>query len=87
VLKGDMSIVGQRPILAHQRAAYGRHIDGYEQVRPGITGLRQVKGRNRLSFEQRATLGTDYVRRWTLGRDFRILLLTVPALLSSIGAY
>lgn len=87
VLKGEMSIVGQRPILAHQRAAYGRHIDGYEMARPGITGLWQVKGRNRLSFEQRAALGTDYVRRWTLGRDLWILLLTVPALLSSTGAY
>lgn len=87
VLKGDMSIVGQRPILAHQRAAYGPHIAGYEKARPGITGLWQVKGRNRLSFEQRAALGTDYVRRWTLGRDLWILLLTVPALLSSTGAY
>jgi lipopolysaccharide/colanic/teichoic acid biosynthesis glycosyltransferase len=87
VLKGDMSIVGQRPILANQRAAYGRHIEGYEKARPGITGLWQVMGRNRFSFEQRAALGTDYVRHWTLGRDLWILLLTVPALLSSTGAY
>ena len=60
----------------------------YVQSRVGRAGkLWQVKGRNRLSFEQRAALGTDYVRRWTLGRDLWILLLTVPALLSSTGAY
>lgn len=87
VLKGDMSIVGQRPILAHQREAYGVHITGYEQARPGITGLWQVKGRNRLSFDQRAALGTDYVRRWSFSRDLWILILTVPALLFSAGAY
>ena len=82
-----MSIVGQRPILVHQREAYGAHIVGYEQARPGITGLWQVMGRNRLSFEQRAALGTDYVRRWSFGRDVWIILLTIPALLSSAGAY
>ncbi len=87
VLKGDMSIVGQRPILAHQREAYGVHITGYEKARPGITGLWQVKGRNRLSFDQRAALGTDYVRRWSFSRDLWILILTVPALLFSRGAY
>ncbi|MBU4569636.1 MAG: sugar transferase, partial [Alphaproteobacteria bacterium] len=82
-----MSIVGQRPILPHQRDAYGIHIAGYEQARPGITGLWQVKGRNRLSFEQRASLGSEYVRRWSLGLDLWIILLTIPALIFSAGAY
>jgi exopolysaccharide production protein ExoY len=87
VIKGDMSIVGQRPILPHQREGYGVHIAGYELARPGITGLWQVRGRNRLSFERRAEIGTEYVRTWSLGLDFRIILMTIPALIFSSGAY
>jgi exopolysaccharide production protein ExoY len=87
VLFGDMSIVGQRPILPHQREAYGQHIAGYELARPGITGLWQVMGRNRLSFDRRAELGSEYVDRWSLRFDLWILVITIPALLSSSGAY
>ncbi len=87
VLKGDMSIVGQRPIMLHQREHYGVHIEGYEAARPGITGLWQVRGRNQLSFQQRAELGTEYVRDWSLGLDLRIIVMTIPALIFSTGAY
>jgi lipopolysaccharide/colanic/teichoic acid biosynthesis glycosyltransferase len=87
VLKGDMSIVGQRPIMLHQREHYGAHIEGYEAARPGITGLWQVRGRNQLNFQQRAELGTEYVREWSLGLDVRIIVMTIPALIFSTGAY
>ena len=87
VLKGDMSIVGQRPIMLHQREHYGAHIEGYEAAWPGITGLWQVRGRNQLNFQQRAELGTEYVREWSLGLDVRIIVMTIPALIFSTGAY
>jgi lipopolysaccharide/colanic/teichoic acid biosynthesis glycosyltransferase len=87
VLKGDMSVVGVRPILPHQRQAYGEHIESYELARPGLTGLWQVRGRNRLSFADRAALDAEYVRKWTLRSDAWIIVLTVPALLAFSGAY
>lgn len=87
VLKGDMSIVGQRPILPEQREAYGIHISGYELARPGLTGLWQVRGRNHLDFEQRARIGTEYVQNWKFSGDLWIIVRTVPALMVSSGAY
>ncbi len=87
VLIGHMSIVGQRPILASQRDAFGEHIIGYERARPGITGLWQVQGRNRLTFDQRAQLGTEYVNRWSLWFDIKILLMTVPAIILGSDAF
>jgi len=82
-----MSIVDQRPIMLHQREHYGAHIEGYEAAQPGITGLWQVRGRNQLNFQQRAELGTEYVREWSLGLDVRIIVMTIPALIFSTGAY
>ncbi len=87
VLIGDMSIVGQRPILLNQRDAFGVHIAGYERARPGITGLWQVRGRNSLSFEQRAIMGSEYVSRWSLLLDIKLILLTIPAILFSKHAF
>lgn len=87
VLVGHMSIVGQRPILPSQREAFGTHIAGYERARPGITGLWQVQGRNRLTFQQRAELGTEYVNRWSLWFDIKIILMTLPAILLGSNAY
>lgn len=87
VLFGHMSIVGQRPILPNQRDAFGRHIAGYERARPGITGLWQVRGRNKLSFEKRAQMGSEYVNRWSLWLDIKIILMTIPAVLFSKDAF
>jgi len=87
VISGDMSIVGQRPILYSQRDAFGPHIAGYERARPGITGLWQVCGRNSVNFHRRAELGSEYVNEWSLWLDIRIILMTVPAILLSRDAF
>jgi len=87
LLKDDMSIVGQRPIMPHKRKHDGPHIEGYDAARPGVTGLRKLRGRNELSFQQRAELGTEYVPGWSLGQALRIIMTTIPALIFSTGAY
>lgn len=87
ILKGDMSVVGQRPILLSQRDAYGRHIAGYERARPGLTGLWQVLGRNTLTFQDRAALGSEYLNRWSLWFDLKLIALTVPRVLFSKDAF
>lgn len=87
VLFGNMSIVGQRPILPIQRDAFGVHIAGYERARPGITGLWQVRGRNALSFEQRAQMGSEYINRWSFWLDIKIIAMTIPAVLMSKDAF
>ena len=88
VLFGHMSMVGQRPILPAQIDAYGtEHYAEYIRARPGITGLWQVSGRNGLSFEKRAALGTEYSKNWSNRYDFKLLLKTVPALLKSDDAF
>jgi lipopolysaccharide/colanic/teichoic acid biosynthesis glycosyltransferase len=88
VLFGHMSMVGQRPILPAQIDAYGaEHYAEYMRARPGITGLWQVSGRNGLSFEKRAALGTEYSKNWSNRYDLKLLLKTVPALLKSDDAF
>lgn len=82
VLFGDMSVVGQRPILPGQADAYGVHLSAYKAARPGLTGLWQVSGRNATTFQRRAELGTQYLTRWTLVFDIWIVLRTFPALLA-----
>lgn len=87
VIMGEMSVVGQRPILPHQTDTYGPHLPGYMRARPGITGLWQISGRSALTFEDRASIGSEYVNQWSLLRDFKILLLTIPVVLFSRDAY
>ena len=87
MLKGEMSLVGARPITAKEVAYYGQDIDYYYKMRPGITGLWQVSGRNNLSYEQRVELDTWYVQNWSLWRDFVILCKTIPAVIRRDGAY
>jgi exopolysaccharide production protein ExoY len=83
VLKGDMSCVGPRPILDVEIPHYGAYWGEYIKVRPGLTGLWQISGRSRLSYERRVRLDRFYVRTWSLWRDFAILVRTIPALLRS----
>ncbi len=87
VLKGEMSLVGPRPLLPEQIKRYGRAYRYYAAVRPGLTGLWQVSGRNQLSFEERARLDEKYVQEWSIGLDVGILLRTPWAVISQRGAY
>lgn len=86
VLRGDMSMVGPRPCMPSQKNLYGKYWSAYCAVRPGLTGLWQVSGRNRLTYEQRAQLDWQYVRNWSLWADFRILLKTVGVVLTGHGS-
>lgn len=86
VLKGDMSLVGPRPCMERQRSLYGKGWEHYCAVRPGITGLWQVSGRNRLSYARRVELDVEYVCNWSLWLDVKILLRTVRAVVSGEGS-
>lgn len=86
VLRGDMSLVGPRPIVSEEVPRYGPNIHYYYQARPGITGLWQVSGRSETSYAKRVELDTDYVKNWSLARDAAILLRTVPEVVRRRGA-
>jgi len=87
VLAGEMSIVGPRPIVAAEAPKYGARLQSYYRVRPGITGLWQVSGRNDTSYRRRVALDAVYARNKTLALDVKILLLTIPAVLLAKGSY
>ena len=87
VLKGDMSLVGPRPVIEEELVLYGEYESDYLNARPGITGLWQVSGRNDLDYDERVTLDATYVRNWTHALDLRILLKTVLVVLTRRGAY
>lgn len=79
VLRGDMSCVGPRPIVAEELKNYGASATEYVKARPGMTGLWQVSGRNALAYHERVVLDCAYVRDWSLSGDIGILLKTIPA--------
>ncbi len=87
VLRGDMSLVGPRPIMADELEWYGDKAHLYTRVRPGITGLWQVSGRNTLSYAERVRLDAYYVRNWSLWLDLVIMSQTVAVVLKAEGAY
>ncbi len=87
VLKGEMSLVGPRPFLPHQREYYGEIYSDYILARPGMTGLWQVSGRSRLSFTERVELDARYLHNWSLWLDLRILARTVWVVVHGEGAY
>ena len=86
VLKGDMAIVGPRPVVSSETWHYGHRIDEYTSVRPGITGLWQVSGRSDTSYDERVRLDCDYVARQSLLFDLSIMLKTVVVVLGRRGA-
>jgi lipopolysaccharide/colanic/teichoic acid biosynthesis glycosyltransferase len=86
VLVGDMSLVGPRMLGDIELAKYGEHQDKVLSVRPGITGLWQISGRHRTSFENRIALDMQYIDRWSFGLDLLILVKTPLAVLSMAGA-
>jgi len=87
VLCGDMSLVGPRPIVQAEVAKYGHRFRDYCAVKPGITGLWQVSGRNDTSYRTRIALDTLYAHRRHVGLDAYILACTVPAVLTRRGSY
>jgi Undecaprenyl-phosphate galactose phosphotransferase WbaP len=87
VLKGDMSVVGPRPFLESQIEMYGPSFELYKQVRPGITGLWQVSGRNHLTFKERVQLDAYVIQNWSVWMDIYILARTISVVLTANGAY
>ncbi|QDQ26613.1 exopolysaccharide biosynthesis protein [Chitinimonas arctica] len=87
VLRGEMSLVGPRPIVAEELARYGAFDADYIAVRPGITGLWQVSGRNDTTYDERVRLDSHYVRNWSLALDCRILFRTLHVVIARQGAY
>lgn len=86
VLRGEMSLVGPRPITEAEPSYYGRDVMFYLEIRPGITGLWQVSGRSDTSYAQRVMFDTWYVKNWTLWHDIAILLKTIPVVFGRKGA-
>lgn len=87
VLRGEMSIVGPRPIVTGEIPRYGRYFAHYCSVKPGITGLWQVSGRNDVSYERRVAMDVRYSRVRSFDFNLRIILLTVPMVLLARGSY
>jgi len=85
VLKLDMSLVGPRPALPYEVENYAPWHEERLQAPPGLTGLWQVSGRNRLSFEDMVRLDIAYLRRWSIGLDFKLLAKTIPTVLLGTG--
>ena len=87
VLCGEMSLVGPRPIVQSEIEKYGEYFRYYAAVRPGITGLWQVSGRNDITYSERVQLDVWYVRNWSVDIDLMILLKTFSAVLRKQGSY
>jgi exopolysaccharide production protein ExoY len=87
VLKGEMSIVGPRPVTDEELVRYSDAIDAYLACRPGITGLWQVSGRSTTTYEKRIACDALYARKWSMRLDAKILMVTLPAVLLSDDAY
>ena len=87
VLKGEMSLVGPRPIVAEEIHHYGDRFDPYTWVRPGITGLWQISGRSDTTYDERVSLDEYYVRNWSIWLDLYILARTGASVLQRKGAY
>ena len=87
VLKGEMSLVGPRPIVAEEIRYYGKFIEDYYLVRPGITGMWQTGGRNDTGYEQRVQMDSWYVRNWDFWFDVVLLWRTLKIAIKGDGAY
>lgn len=87
VLMGSMSLVGPRPIVPCEESKYGAVYEEYCMVKPGITGLWQISGRNNTSYEERVRLDHYYVSNWSVWMDLWILGRTVPVVAMGYGAY
>ncbi|HHE9473836.1 TPA: undecaprenyl-phosphate galactose phosphotransferase WbaP [Haemophilus influenzae 10810] len=87
VLKGEMSLVGPRPIVIDELERYEENVDYYLMAIPGMTGLWQVSGRNNIDYNTRVYFDSWYVKNWSLWNDIAILFKTVNVVLNRYGAY
>lgn len=87
VLKGEMSLVGPRPIIDEELERYNDEVEYYLLSKPGMTGLWQVSGRSDVDYETRVYLDTWYVKNWSMWNDLVILFKTVNVVLRRDGAY
>ncbi|CAB3758903.1 hypothetical protein LMG29542_03462 [Paraburkholderia humisilvae] len=87
VVRGDMSLVGPRPVIDQELERYGADVDYYLMTKPGITGLWQVSGRSDTDYETRVSLDVAYVKNWSLARDITILFKTFKVVVYGSGAY
>lgn len=85
VLKGDMSLVGPRPVTRDELVMYGASLPFYESLRPGLTGLWQVSGRNNIAYSDRVDLDVEYAKTYGVMLDIRIILGTFKAVLARTG--
>ncbi|WP_121628359.1 sugar transferase [Poseidonibacter antarcticus] len=87
ILRGDMNLIGPRPYMLNEKAKIGKiNEDTILKVKPGITGLWQVSGRNELTFKERIELDKWYIQNWSLWMDFVIFMKTINVVLSKVGA-
>jgi exopolysaccharide production protein ExoY len=87
VLLGQMSLVGPRPVVEEELPLFGRHLQAVLTMRPGLTGLWGISGRNDLGYDERVQLEDRYARVWTLRLDISILLRTIPRVIRARGAF
>jgi Undecaprenyl-phosphate galactose phosphotransferase WbaP len=87
VIRGEMSLVGPRPVVRSELPRYGDQVGYYLMVRPGMTGLWQVSGRNDVDYDTRVYLDSWYVKNWSLWHDLVILFKTISVVLTRQGAY
>lgn len=87
ILKGEMTLVGPRPIVEFEKEKYGKYYEEYCQVKPGLTGLWQTSGRNDTTYSQRVAHDHYYINNWSPQLDLWIMAKTIPVALSGRGAY
>jgi exopolysaccharide production protein ExoY len=87
VLRGDMSIVGPRPVTDEELVRYSSALNAYIACRPGITGLWQVSGRSTTTYRKRVACDTFYAHNWSIALDAKILVVTIPSLVLTDSAY
>jgi len=87
VLKGEMSLVGPRPVVKDELKYYGNDVEYYLMAKPGMTGIWQISGRNNVDYDTRVKMDSWYVKNWSLWSDIVILLKTIPVVFCRDGAY
>jgi exopolysaccharide production protein ExoY len=87
VIRGEMSLVGPRPVIPSELKRYDEKLGLYLKARPGITGIWQVSGRSDCCYDERIKMDADYVRNWRFSKDFVILLRTLIAVFARRGSF